>query len=283
MATVDLKKTRPTELSQVFLGWLEFVWVFVFRPVVEWSAVFTSGVITYYLFRGRNKMLIYGRENLLFARSGTLVASNHQSMIDSFMKGTVYGKRAWFQQYIYPWNFAAAENFMSYWWMRLLLSMFRTYGVKSSDTGKRADRSALKFAIEKLKSAHIDFFPAGTRQKDGQSYRAPRGFGMIAMHAENISPWAFTGMDQALPYYKKATDIPPRWYSGLGRTGKVLQYLEWIAGIRAGKTIRVKIGPKITAEELHQAVADSEDPAQAAADLVMGRIDALYQELKAME
>jgi len=54
---------------------------------------------------------VVGRKNVGTARN-TLLLSNHQSMLDSFLVGIgAWYPQSWWRPHLIPWNPAAAENF----------------------------------------------------------------------------------------------------------------------------------------------------------------------------
>ncbi len=92
----------------------------LFWPFTRWLFTIATSTVGAILFFGLSRTEIIGRRNALRERN-TLLLSNHQSLIDSFLIGfTAYYGAAIFRPSLIPWNPAAEENFYKNayqgWW-----------------------------------------------------------------------------------------------------------------------------------------------------------------------
>ncbi|MFH0873354.1 MAG: 1-acyl-sn-glycerol-3-phosphate acyltransferase [Candidatus Komeilibacteria bacterium] len=257
--------------------WL-LIWQYVLYPVIQWIVIFLTMIYVILAYTVFNKLEIIGKENLVLRDSGDVLASWHESMCDSFAIGAAIGLSMIWRQNAIPWNFAAAENFMTRWWSRTLVTMLKTYQVKSSESGKRADSGALRYAIKLLQFTNVILFPAGTRFRPGQTEDpvASAGFGLTVLKAKRVIPIAFVGMggvDGLQPYRKTRFDGPPTKYAIFGR------YIDWVMGIRFGQKVTMIVGEPIEVEELAAVFAHMPDREQQIANLVMRRICDLRRQI----
>lgn len=221
------------------LGWIGFK---LTQPV----AIIIGLLFFWNVFWRKNRMIVYGRENLRHGTSGNMLLSEHWSMIDSFMLSSLYGFRAYWQQAILFYSLPAANNYFNSWWMRLVMAYYKTIPVKASEKGRRRDAAALLRSIDVLGHANLSIFYAGTRQRPGVVYQAIRGTAVILLKAKNakgMTPIAFTGMDEVQPYRKAPGDPPATQFAKH-------PHLDWILGHYSGKTIRVMIGKPIPIADL---------------------------------
>ena len=108
------------------------------RPLL-WLAyviIVLTGFVCFFFFKVLNITRVYGRHNIPKVGRGVLFVSNHQTMYDSFMIGTI----GFFPSVIFypsrpPVNFAAAENYFGKWYTALLMQLLRAVSVKKRDDG----------------------------------------------------------------------------------------------------------------------------------------------------
>src|SRR6266702_3651837 len=77
------------------------------------SYLVTNVTVTFFwlLFFVLNRTTVIGRKHVGEQRN-TLLLSNHQSMLDSFLVGLgAFYPQSWIRPHLIPWNPAAAENF----------------------------------------------------------------------------------------------------------------------------------------------------------------------------
>ncbi len=262
--------------------WL-LIWRYVLYPVMQPIVICLFLLYSIWAYTVRNELVIIGIEYLKTLRDkGDLLASWHETMCDSFLIGAAIkiavGLKLFWQHKRIPWNFAAAENFMSLWWARITLRMLKTHGVKKSATGIRADGSALRQSIKLLRTANVVLFPGGGRFKPGQTEdpQAPAGFGLSVLNAQRVIPIAFVGMggtDGLQPYRKTSADGPPTSYARFGK------YIDWIFGIRFGLRVTMIVGEPIEVAWLEQQFGHLPDAKQQVADYVMQRICELRRQI----
>ncbi len=197
-----------------------------------------------------NRTTVVGREHVHRVPRNTLLLSNHQSMIDSFLVGVA----AWFPQTVWrphllPWNPAAEENFFHPPWLGWLARQWKCIPVREG----RRDLRALKIMVEVLPHSTMVLFPEGTRTRDGRIGPVRAGAGVLVLSTRpTVIPVAIEGMQDALPIGRR---IP-----------------------RIGKRIWVSFGPPVDYGHLVSEDRDKET-AQAITDLVMERVRAQHADL----
>ncbi|MGH7546265.1 MAG: lysophospholipid acyltransferase family protein [Gemmatimonadota bacterium] len=197
-----------------------------------------------------NRTTVIGRNNLLH-RPNTLLMSNHQSMLDSFLVGLAafYPHSLW-RPYLLPWNPAAAENFYKHPVLAWLAHHWRCIPVREG----RRDLHALRRMIDALPRGVMTLFPEGTRTRTGEVGRGRTGAGLLILATRpTVVPVAIEGMREVLPIGHK---IP-----------------------RIGKRIHVSFGPPVDYSEFLEQRRDR-DTAQQIVDKVMDRIRAQHTELR---
>jgi len=87
-------------------------WFFrLYWPITAFLVTNITVTILWVLFFVLNRTTVVGRKNVGYARN-TLLLSNHQSMLDSFVVGLgAFFPQSWWRPHLIPWNPAAAENF----------------------------------------------------------------------------------------------------------------------------------------------------------------------------
>src|SRR6266853_3253419 len=87
-------------------------WLFrLFWPATSYLVTNVTVTFFWVLFFILNRTTVFGRHNV-GEQTNTLLLSNHQSMLDSFLVGLgTFYPQSWLKPQLIPWNPAAAENF----------------------------------------------------------------------------------------------------------------------------------------------------------------------------
>ena len=173
-------------------GWLaRFLW-----PVTSWLVTNLTVTFLLFYFFVLNRTKVIGRRNV-GKSPNTLLLSNHQSMIDSFLVGLcAFYPRSWLRPRLIPWNPAAVENFYKTPLLAWLSYNWKCIPIKQG----RRDFRALHRMREKLKQGVMTLFPEGTRSRDGSVGDGRPGAGLLALSTRpRVIPVAIEGMNQALP------------------------------------------------------------------------------------
>ncbi len=160
-----------------------------------------------------NRTTVIGRRNVGEERN-TLLLSNHQSMIDSFLVGLVaYYPKSLLKPHLMPWNPAAAENFYSNPLLSWLAENWKCIPVREG----RRDLHALHRMAGVLPRGVMVLFPEGTRSRDGSVGRGRPGVGLVALATRpRVIPVAVEGMDRVLPIGRLAPRMFQRIYVSYG-------------------------------------------------------------------
>lgn len=129
--------------------------------------------------------------------TNTLLLSNHQSMIDSFLLVfAAFVPREIVQPSLLPWHPAAEENFFRNRVIAWVFTMLKCIPVRRG----RPDLKAINRSIRALQEGTMILFPEGTRTRDGSVGRARPGAGLLLLETgASVVPVTITGMDRVLP------------------------------------------------------------------------------------
>jgi 1-acyl-sn-glycerol-3-phosphate acyltransferase len=170
-----------------------------FFPVTSYLVtVFCVLVFWIYLFV-LNRTRIVGRHYVGEGKN-TLLLSNHQSMIDSFLVGMgAYFPQALWKPHLMPWNPAAEENFFKTPLLAWFADNWKCIPVRRG----RRDFHAVHRMSQVLPNGTMVLFPEGTRSRDGSVLSGRPGVGLVALATRpRVIPVAIEGMNRALPIGK---------------------------------------------------------------------------------
>jgi 1-acyl-sn-glycerol-3-phosphate acyltransferase len=168
-------------------------------PITSYLVTNITVTFFWFYFFVLNRTTVIGRENVGNHRN-TLLLSNHQSMIDSFLVGlAAYYPQSLLKPYLIPWNPAAVENFYKTPLLAWLADNWKCMPVRPG----RRDMRALYRMTEVLPKSVMIVFPEGTRTRDGSVAEGRPGAGLIALATKaRVIPVAIRGMNQVLPIGK---------------------------------------------------------------------------------
>lgn len=227
-------------------GWLyRLTW-----PVTHYLITNISVTFGYIFFHFFNRTIVVGKKNVP-QRVNTLLLSNHQSMIDSFLVGLcAFYPTSLIRPSVIPWNPAAEENFYRTPILAWLADNWKCIPIKKG----RKDVGAIYKMAQALKSGPLTLFPEGTRSRDGTIGKARGGAGMLILETRpTVIPVCIDGMDKLLPI----GSILPRLF----------------------KRIYVNYGQPLDLSEFYHK-EKSKEVAQAIMDRVMDSIRALQLEIE---
>ncbi len=184
-AAVRLRRTR----------WFERLFRFLW-PVTSYIVTNITVTLFWVWFFVLNRTKVVGRENV-GAERNTLLLSNHQTMIDSFLVGlAAFYPRSLLKPHLLPWNPAAVENFFKTPLLAWLAENWRCIPVRQG----RRDVRALHRMAEVLPHGVMILFPEGTRSRDGSVGPGKAGAGLVALATRaRVIPVAIKGMNRVLP------------------------------------------------------------------------------------
>lgn len=186
------KRTRADDFPGRPLGPIrKLLW-----PLTHYLVTHGTVILGILLFRFMNRTTFIGGENVP-RRPNTLLLSNHQTLIDSFLVGIgPYFPRSLIRPFLIPWNPAAEENYYRTWFLAWLADNWKCIPIKKG----RKDIGSLRRMAQGLKTSPLILFPEGTRSRDGSIGKARGGAGMlILLTRPAVVPVCITGMDQVLP------------------------------------------------------------------------------------
>jgi 1-acyl-sn-glycerol-3-phosphate acyltransferase len=196
------------------------------------SYLVTNLTVTFFwvLFFVLNRTTVRGREHVGEARN-TLLLSNHQSMLDSFLVGLgVFYPQSWLRPHLIPWNPAAAENFYRTPILAWLADNWKCIWVRQG----RRDLHALHRMIEVLPSGVMTLFPEGTRSRTGAVGAGQAGPALLILATRaRVIPVAIEGMQKVLPIGSKVPRLFQRIYVTYGPP---VDYEEFLAQPRSRET-----------------------------------------------
>lgn len=169
-------------------------------PITSYLVTNITVSIGYFFFKVLNRTKIYGKENIP-PKPNTLLLSNHQSMIDSFLVGTfAFYPRSLIRPSLIPCNPAAEENFYRNPFLAWLAANWKCIPIKKG----RKDVSAIFKMAQALKQSPMVLFPEGTRSRDGSIGKPRGGAGMLILETKpTVIPVCIEGMGKLLPIGSK--------------------------------------------------------------------------------
>lgn len=173
-------------------GWLyHLIWSVTNYVVTNLSVTF--GWVFFKVF---NHTTVLGKENVP-ARPNTLLLSNHQSMIDSFLVGLfAFYPKSLVKPSVMPWNPAAEENFYRNPLLAWLADNWKCIPIRKG----RRDVAAIFRMAQALRTAPMTLFPEGTRTRDGRIGKARGGAGLLILETQpTVIPVCIDGMNDLLP------------------------------------------------------------------------------------
>ena len=188
---------KPGRISQ-------FLW-----PLTSWLVTNVTVTLFWFYFFVLNRTTVIGRRNV-GESPNTLLLSNHQSMVDSFLVGlAAFYPKSWIKPRLMPWNPAAAENFY-----RTPLLAWLAYNWKCIPVRRgRRDLHAMHRMTEELKHGIMTLFPEGTRTRDGSVGNGRPGAGLVILSTlPKVIPVAIEGMNQLLPIGRYIPRVMKRIY-----------------------------------------------------------------------
>jgi 1-acyl-sn-glycerol-3-phosphate acyltransferase len=152
-----------------------------------------------------------------------ILASNHQSVLDSVMMGAVAPRNVYFlakDQYFRGPGLKGAA---------LRNVMYGLNQIPVDRSGGRASLLALDAALPVLRAGHVlGIFPEGTRSTDGRLYRGRPGVAKLALDARApIIPVGLMGFDQVMPVGSSLPKLGPKVEV---RFGEPLDLSQWQGG-----------------------------------------------------
>ena len=204
-------------------------------PVTCYLVTNLTVTVFWVFFFVLNRTRVTGRKHVGTERN-TLLLSNHQSMLDSFLVGlAAYYPRSLLQPRLLPWNPAAAENFYRTPILAWLADNWKCIWVQPG----RHDLHALHRMIQVLPRGVMTLFPEGTRTRDGSVGRGQAGTGLLILATRaRVIPVAIEGMREVLPIGKST----PRVFKRITVTyGPPVDYAEFLAQPRTRETAQALI------------------------------------------
>ncbi len=150
----------------------------------------------YLFFHLLSRTTIIGKENVP-KQPNTLLLSNHQSMIDSFLVGTIaFFPDSILRRSLLPWNPAAQENFYKNAILGWFADNWKCIPIKKG----RKDVGAIFTMAAALRQSPMTLFPEGTRSRDGSIGKFRGGAGLLILETRPaVVPVCIDGMQNVLP------------------------------------------------------------------------------------
>jgi len=166
-------------------------------PVTSYVVTNVTVTLFWLVFFVLNRTVVIGRRNVGEERN-TLLLSNHQSMLDSFLVGlAAFYPKSWLRPHLLPWNPAAAENFYKNPILAWLADNWKCIWVREG----RHDLHALHRMIDVLPRGVMTLFPEGTRSREGSVGPGQPGAGLLILATRpRVIPVAIEGMQEVLPH-----------------------------------------------------------------------------------
>ena len=216
-------------------------------PVTSYLVTNVTVTLFSVLFLILNRVTVLGRRNVGEERN-TLLLSNHQSMLDSFLVGLVaFYPKSWLKPHLIPWTPAAAENFYKNPMLAWLADNWKCIWVREG----RRDPHALHRMTQALPAGVMTLFPEGTRSRDGSVGPGRPGPGLLILATRpRVIPVAIDGMRDVLPIGCYVPRICKRIYVSFGPP---VDYTEFLAMPRTRETAQALMDRAMEAIRLQHA------------------------------
>lgn len=170
-----------------------------------------------------NRTKVIGRRNV-GSEPNTLLLSNHQSMVDSFIVGlAAFFPQSLLKPHLLPWNPAAEENFFRPRLLGWLAKHWRCIPVRQG----RRDPRALHRMVEVLPKGVMTVFPEGTRSRDGSVGVGRAGAGLLILATRpRVIPVAIDGMNDVLPIGRRLPGLFKRVFVYYGEPVDYSEFLD---------------------------------------------------------
>lgn len=182
--------------------------------VGTWLAAQATVPFILLVFFVLNRARVYGKRRVP-KRTGTLLLSNHQSMIDSFLLVfTAYFPTELLRPSLLPWHPAAEENFFRTPLLSHIFTMLKCIPVRAG----RRDLRAINRSVDALADGNLILFPEGTRSRDGSIGKGRPGAGLVLLTTgATVLPVTITGLGDVLPIGAKIPRVGKRISVYFGR------------------------------------------------------------------
>lgn len=215
-------------------GWLSRrIW-----PISHYLVTNLTVTLGFIFFRIFNRTTVIGRENVP-RRSNTLLLSNHQSMVDSFLVGLcAYYPISLIRPSLIPWNPAAEENFFRTPILAWLADNWKCIPVKKG----RKDVGLISKMAAALQTSPLTLFPEGTRSRDGSIGKARGGAGLLILETRpTVIPVRIDGMHRVLPIGSIVPRIFKRIYVHYGRPLDLTEFYDEKKNKEAAEAIMARV------------------------------------------
>lgn len=223
-----------------WLARIPFFLLFYLTLLLTW-------LVSIVIFRVLNRTTVIGC-HYRGPQPRTLVVSNHQSLIDSFLLGSVLSF-PWilWKPWLAPYHLADARNFMTHPVLRYVYAVLRVIPVGRNASGERRDHDAFIAAKRAIKSGGTLFvFIEGMRSTTDMLLPPKPQVGALAYDTDaTVLPVYFTGMHGVHPYRKRPGDSPVTWWRRVFGV-----HTEWLLDIRVGQRLTVCIGDPLTPSQI---------------------------------
>jgi len=216
-------------------------------PLTSYLVTNVTVTLFWLVFFVFNRTVVIGRRNVGEERN-TLLLSNHQSMLDSFLIGlAAFYPQSWLKPHLIPWNPAAAENFYKNPLLAWLADNWKCICVREG----RRDLHALHRMIQVLPCGAMTLFPEGTRSRDGTVGGGRPGAGLLILATRpRVIPVAIDGMQDVLPIGRYI----PRIFKRITLSfGSPVDYTDLLAMPRTRETAQAVIDRVMTAIRVQHA------------------------------
>ncbi len=216
-------------------------------PITSYVVTNVTVTVFWVFFFVLNRTTVIGRRHAGEERN-TLLLSNHQSMLDSFLVGLVaFYPQSWLKPHLIPWNPAAAENFYKNPILAWLADNWKCIWVREG----RHDLHALHRMIQVLPSGVMTVFPEGTRSREGSVGPGRPGAGLLILATRpRVIPVAIDGMQNVLPIGRHVPRLFKRIFVSCGPP---VDYAGFLAMPRTRETAQAVINHVMVAIQAQHA------------------------------
>lgn len=235
----------PQLLWQGILGTLRYIWMLL---------TLASSVITFLVLNWTTIVRTKDRKPLT---TGTIILSNHQSFLDSFVFSLMYMWTILVRPWLQPWHCADKDNFVSAPGMRPLAYLWKIIPIDRKG-GRGRNTISHRRVLKALQSGTVHIYLEGGRAKTEEMDPPKIGVAkIILLTGAKVKLAAIRGMHAVQPYKKRAADHHWTLFTPIGRT------FAWVFHFRIGKRVGIVEGPTLSAEEVAAIAGEGADDERA--------------------
>lgn len=201
-------------------------------------------IVCAFVFHVLNTTKVHGRA-FWRLRRGTVIVSNHQSLIDSFLVTfTLAIPQCLLAPWLLPWHLPERRNFFNTKALRVVMALWKAIPVDRSPSDRARNITTYRRIMDALRHGTVHIFLEGTRSRDERMLPPKPAVAKLILETRaSVLLVGLNGMHGIQPHRASPDEQPKTIFHALGRR------FAWMFHFRTGKHVDVVIGDRILAPE----------------------------------